>query len=161
MGCGDSKVRQGGPSRPLPPRGGPNSASTKVEGRANGPNEETSRVESKGSAPPEPEVNSTPVPTKPLGNGVDNSGAEKTNAPPTGSAPPAQNCSQQIELDDEGNALVLPKGEWVRTEGTPFYYSDAENLYFHPPSCQFYDPTNEMWYDPEQDEWYRDDDPAE
>nr|CCC94208.1 conserved hypothetical protein [Trypanosoma congolense IL3000] len=59
-------------------------------------------------------------------------------------------------VDDGDMPLVLPKGEWVLTEGTPFYYSDAENLYFHPPSCQFYDPTNEMWYDPEHDEWYRD-----
>ncbi|KAH9578459.1 hypothetical protein LSM04_009378 [Trypanosoma melophagium] len=77
--------------------------------------------------------------------------------------PPASVASQQRqqELDEDGNPVVLPKGDWVRTEGTPFYYSEKENLYFHPPSCQFYDPTNEMWYDPEKDEWYRDDDGEE
>ncbi|RNF26053.1 uncharacterized protein Tco025E_01682 [Trypanosoma conorhini] len=66
------------------------------------------------------------------------------------------NTTSKQELDDEGNPLLLPNGDWVRTEGTPFYYSEKENLYFHPPSCQFYDPTNEMWYDPEKDEWYYD-----
>lgn len=61
------------------------------------------------------------------------------------------------EVDEDGNPVVLPKGDWVKTEGTPYYYSATENLYYHPPSCQFYDPTNEMWYDPEKDEWYHDD----
>ncbi|PWV11365.1 hypothetical protein C3747_60g62 [Trypanosoma cruzi] len=69
----------------------------------------------------------------------------------------ASNSPSKQELDDEGNPLLLPNGDWVRTEGTPFYYSVEENLYFHPPSCQFYDPTNGMWYDPEKDEWYYDD----
>lgn len=61
------------------------------------------------------------------------------------------------DVDEDGNPVVLPKGDWVKTEGTPYYYSATENLYYHPPSCQFYDPTNEMWYDPEKDEWYHDD----
>ncbi|RNF11918.1 hypothetical protein TraAM80_00613 [Trypanosoma rangeli] len=68
----------------------------------------------------------------------------------------ASNATSKQEVDDEGNPLILPNGNWVRTDGTPFYYSEQENLYFHPPSCQFYDPTNEMWYDPEKDEWYYD-----
>lgn len=57
----------------------------------------------------------------------------------------------------EDENVVLPKGEWIRAKGTPYYYSQTENLYFHPSSCQFYDPTNEMWYDSEKNEWYRDD----
>lgn len=59
-------------------------------------------------------------------------------------------------VDVNGNPIALPKGDWVRTEGTPYYYSALENLYYHPPSYQFYDPTNEMWYDPDKDEWYKD-----
>lgn len=60
------------------------------------------------------------------------------------------------------DAIVLPKGDWVKADGTPYYYSATENLYFHPPSGQFYDPSNEMWYDPDKDEWYSEkDDEAE
>eukprot|EP00796_Vickermania_ingenoplastis_P004469 gene4469-3264_t len=59
-------------------------------------------------------------------------------------------------LEEEN--VILPKGEWVRAKDTPYYYSQTENLYYHPPSCQFYDPTNEMWYDSEKNEWYRDSD---
>jgi glucan-binding YG repeat protein len=66
-------------------------------------------------------------------------------------------AARNAEVDEDGNPVVLPKGDWVKTEGTPYYYSATENLYYHPPSCQFYDPTNEMWYDPEKDEWYHDD----
>lgn len=66
------------------------------------------------------------------------------------------NVRPETEKVDDTNVL-LPVGEWVRAKGTPYYYSQAENLYYHPNSCQFYDPTNEMWYDPEKKEWYRDD----
>ncbi|KAG8340281.1 hypothetical protein ERJ75_001441900 [Trypanosoma vivax] len=81
-----------------------------------------------------------------------------TNVPasPSNNQRREQEEEHQHEVDEKGNVVVLPKGEWIRTAGTPFYYSEAENLYFHPPSCQFYDPTNEMWYDPEKDEWYQD-----
>ncbi|KAL7698569.1 hypothetical protein NQL31_006099 [Lotmaria passim] len=77
-----------------------------------------------------------------------------------GKAPRSANSDAggaHADVDEEGNPVVLPKGDWVKTEGTPYYYSATENLYYHPPSCQFYDPTNEMWYDPEKDEWYHDD----
>ena len=56
------------------------------------------------------------------------------------------------------DAVNLPKGDWVKAEGTPYYYSASEKLYFHPPSHQFYDPANDMWYDPDKDEWYADED---
>lgn len=70
---------------------------------------------------------------------------------------PKEAAERTEELDAEGNPLLLPGGEWVKTQGTPFYYCEKENLYYHPPSFQFYDPTNEMWYDPEKNEWYNDD----
>jgi hypothetical protein len=69
--------------------------------------------------------------------------------------------SQQQQQDDlvaPQDAANLPKGDWVKAEGTPYYYSSSEKLYFHPPSHQFYDPANDMWYDPDKDEWYADED---
>ncbi|KAG5469722.1 hypothetical protein CUR178_01861 [Leishmania enriettii] len=78
----------------------------------------------------------------------------------TATAKVQRNNTSDISDGDGGDGsvtVVLPKGVWVKTEGTPYYYSASENLYYHPPSCQFYDPTNEMWYDPEKDEWYHDD----
>lgn len=59
--------------------------------------------------------------------------------------------------NNENDEVVLPKGDWEKAEGTPYYYSATENLYFHPPSSQFYDPSNGMWYDPDLDEWYQED----
>ncbi|CAJ1046052.1 hypothetical protein Q4I32_006997, partial [Leishmania shawi] len=47
--------------------------------------------------------------------------------------------------DEKDTPVVLPNGVWTLTVGTPYYYSAEENLYYHPPSCQFYDPTNGMW----------------
>lgn len=60
-------------------------------------------------------------------------------------------------IDENGQEVRLPKGNWFKAQGTQYYYSAIENLYYHPPSKQFYDPTNEMWYDPSTREWYRDD----
>jgi hypothetical protein len=61
-------------------------------------------------------------------------------------------AAEEERFDEEG--LRLPEGDWVKADGTPYYYSQTENLYFHAASGQFYDPSNEMWYDPEKDEWY-------
>jgi len=59
--------------------------------------------------------------------------------------------------NEVADAPNLPKGDWIKAIGTPYYYSASENLYFHPSSCQFYDPSNGMWYDPDSDEWYHED----
>lgn len=95
-----------------------------------------------------------------------NAPANRSNAPSKGSqqhqapnsASPNPRGAAPVSGHDDGQdfdgPLVLPKGDWVKADGTPYYYSQAENLYFHPPSGQFYDPSNEMWYDPEKDEWY-------
>ncbi|CCW63109.1 unnamed protein product [Phytomonas sp. EM1] len=86
------------------------------------------------------------------------------NESPTGagiSAPsrePTRPISAATEVDEDGKVIALPKGTWIRAEGTPYYYSAMENLFYHPPSRQFYDPNNEMWYDSDTNEWYRDDD---
>ncbi|KAG5493526.1 hypothetical protein JIQ42_01896 [Leishmania sp. Namibia] len=83
-----------------------------------------------------------------------------TDAASTTATAKVQRSISDISDGDGGDGnvtVVLPKGVWIKTEGTPYYYSVSENLYYHPPSCQFYDPTNEMWYDPEKDEWYHDD----
>lgn len=86
--------------------------------------------------------------------------AANSHAAPQQSSPNPRHQQQQqaavvVEeenFDEEG--IRLPEGDWVKADGTPYYYSQTENLYFHAASGQFYDPSNEMWYDPEKDEWY-------
>lgn len=84
-------------------------------------------------------------------------GAGGAQGVPQGSSPNPNRHQQQQQISEEQfdeDGIRLPEGDWVKADGTPYYYSQTENLYFHPPSGQFYDPSNEMWYDPEKDEWY-------
>ena len=81
----------------------------------------------------------------------------RSQTPPRHHVAPAgsdyRRARPQAEFEE---GVLLPKGEWVKVEGTPYYFSAQENLYYHPPSSQFYDPSNVMWYDPDKDEWYND-----
>lgn len=92
---------------------------------------------------------------------VNENNENEVTAPPRAEGDPNKSDaphSARRERDDnvEEENVVLPKGNWIKAKGTPYYYCQTENLYYHPPSCQFYDPTNEMWYDSEKNEWYHD-----
>ncbi|CAG9580677.1 conserved hypothetical protein [Leishmania major strain Friedlin] len=170
MGCSASK------SKEVKPSGGPGAssatASNAIGACANGTYAQKPATEAAAADTAQPSQNGTTLSANkspsnhsveaPTGRAADasrdnkNTNGDSTEAPDKG---PRQNGAglSSGDLDENGNAVLLPKGVWVKTEGTPYYYCAEENLYFHPPSCQFYDPTNEMWYDPEKDEWYRDD----
>lgn len=88
-------------------------------------------------------------------------GLPATDASGRGVTPPRK--SPRMSPSNMGGAgeseapVVLPAGKWIRAEGSPFYWSDEEKLFFHPDSGQFFDPETNKWYDPETDEWYDDD----
>ncbi|KEG10280.1 hypothetical protein DQ04_03941060 [Trypanosoma grayi] len=152
MGCKSSKTKETKP------------ASTAANAKSNAANTSPQLQQQQ----PADKKNDVATPAGRVNNGEITEGASRAGPPRKAAGPGGAAAADartgtsaptpQQELDEDGNPVVLPKGDWVRTEGTPYYYSEKENLYFHPPSSQFYDPTNEMWYDPEKEEWYRDDD---
>ncbi|GET91846.1 hypothetical protein, conserved [Leishmania tarentolae] len=171
MGCKASKSKEVKPRGTPGASAGATTASGPIGAGANGSGTQKSTTGSTATGPGQPNRNGTSLSADksprnhsmetPAGraagaNNNKNGSVDSTEAPDKG---PRQNGSNlgNGDVDENGNPVVLPKGVWVKTEGTPYYYSVEENLYFHPPSCQFYDPTNEMWYDPEKDEWYHDD----
>ncbi|KAG5469376.1 hypothetical protein LSCM1_02593 [Leishmania martiniquensis] len=168
MGCSASKSKGVRATRP------PQSEATMANGNAGGPNGLPPRPPSDVSAPQDEQNKKAPMQQSaqsPSNRSVgqmagqaasqrDGNAATTDAASGTVSGKDQQRSSSDTsggDVDGEGMSVVLPKGIWMKTEGTPYYYSATENLYYHPPSCQFYDPTNEMWYDPEKEEWYHDD----
>ncbi|AYU82083.1 protein of unknown function - conserved [Leishmania donovani] len=170
MGCSASKSKE--VRRSGKPGASAATASSPIGASANGARAQKPTAETAPAPPAQPNQNGTTLPANkspsshsveaPSGRAADanhdnkSTNVDSTEAPDKG---PRQNGAGlgNGDVDENGNAVLLPKGVWVKTEGTPYYYCLEENLYFHPPSCQFYDPTNEMWYDPDKDEWYRDD----
>lgn len=71
---------------------------------------------------------------------------------------PRSSPSNNTANNTQNGGVVLPAGKWVKAEGSPFYWSDEEKLFYHPDSTQFFDPETNKWYDPENDEWYDEDD---
>lgn len=53
----------------------------------------------------------------------------------------------------DGKEYTLPEGEWTATEDD-YYFSDVEQLYYHPPSGCFFHPESNHWYDPIEDKWF-------
>ncbi|CBZ29904.1 conserved hypothetical protein [Leishmania mexicana MHOM/GT/2001/U1103] len=169
MGCSTSKNKEVRPNERT--RASAATADSPTDARANGTRTHNPTVEAAPPAPAEPKQNgaashvskspSNHSVAAPVGRAADASHDTKSTKVDLTEVPdkaPRQNGAGAGEgdVDENGNAVLLPKGVWAKTEGTPYYYCAEENLYFHPPSCQFYDPTNEMWYDPDKDEWYRD-----
>lgn len=100
----------------------------------------------------QPKTNMSSANTNSSYNNNNNNDISNNN---NGKAAGKEHCNTLMDENTQG--VRLPKGNWFKAEGTQYYYSAIENLYYHPPSKQFYDPTNEMWYDPSTREWYRDD----
>lgn len=154
MGCSGSKEKK--PKEAAKQENANGAASKNEAGSAAG----NSKQKTPQAVQPSPSNKSVEVPAgravNPNDVNISNTDVGSTAAP-ANVARRANSDASAADVDENGNPVVLPKGDWIKTEGTPYYYSALENLYYHPPSCQFYDPTNEMWYDPEKDEWYHDD----
>ncbi|KAG5495063.1 hypothetical protein JKF63_02116 [Porcisia hertigi] len=167
MGCSASKNTEAKAGYQAKPTA--NGTSNGAGAAVNGP-----RSDNTTAAP----SRATGVPTKDTTQGKTNvTSSDLSKEAPSGAARPDADNSRHVDAAgapgkgplhtntdankansrDNDSDVVLPAGNWVKTEGTPYYYCAKENLYYHPPSCQFYDPTNSMWYDPEKSEWYCDD----
>ena len=77
--------------------------------------------------------------------------AEASNNATAAEEEPAAAAADTAEDD-------LPEGQWDPCdEEGEYYWSDAEQLYYHKPSGCFYDGDTGMWYDPESGEWFEGD----
>ena len=81
----------------------------------------------------------------------DENGATKNEEP--AATTNNEGAEKEATGENTGPPYTLPEGDWVDS-GDEFFWSDAEQIYYHTGSGMFFDPESNQWYDPESGEWF-------